>query len=189
MYVQNAKVGDTTWTLEKHVLLSGYIWQVNTRSMFVISGHWQLNASGPFWFLQRAGTFQTWTVYVSFRFLRPKARRFEAGACQSSTASCWSRKRDCPCEIPGLIRQHSRMQRHLQVVMIDYLDTDSPAASSLPSSMSSSIGSWYFILLDKPLCSGGRWLEWCAHRKVWETINEAHPWGKRLKYWSHPSVR
>ncbi len=45
-----------------------------TRYMFVISG--QLHASWPSWFLQRAGTFQTWSVCVSFRFLRPKSRRF-----------------------------------------------------------------------------------------------------------------
>jgi hypothetical protein len=36
-----------------------------------------------------------------------------APACQSFAAMCRSRKRDCPsgCEIPGLIRQHSRIQR------------------------------------------------------------------------------
>jgi hypothetical protein len=58
---------------------------------FVISG--QLHASVPSWFPHRAGTFQTWTVYVSFRFLRPKARRFEAAlasccTCNGHVMSC-----------------------------------------------------------------------------------------------------
>ncbi len=109
----NANAGDTSCTLEKHDLLSWYIWQVDTRYMFVISG--PQHASWPFWFLQRAGPFQTWTVCVPPRFQRPKARRFEAGACQSSTARCWFRRRDCPCETPGLIRQHSRIQRPASV--------------------------------------------------------------------------
>ena len=36
----------------------------------------------------RAWLIQSWTGCVPLRFLRPKARRFEAGACQSSTGRC-----------------------------------------------------------------------------------------------------
>ncbi len=58
----NANAGDTSWTLTKHDLLSRYIWQVDTRYTFVISG--QQPASWPSWSLQRAGTFQTWSSCV-----------------------------------------------------------------------------------------------------------------------------
>ena len=79
---------------------------------------WSTSASWPSCFLQRARPPRRDVSdldCLNLRFQRLKARRFEAGACQSSTASSWSRKRDCPCEIPGLIRQHSRIQRPASV--------------------------------------------------------------------------
>ena len=67
------------------------------------------NLCGPCESSRRAGMFQTWTVCESFPFLRPKALQLEAGACQSSTASCWSHKHGCPCVMQGLDRWHPQI--------------------------------------------------------------------------------
>ena len=68
-------------------------------------------ASGPAGSSKRALTFRTLHVCEYLRFWPLKVHQLEAGACQSSTARCWSHTHRCPCAIPGSRRQHTRIRR------------------------------------------------------------------------------
>ena len=73
------------------------------------------HASGPAGSSKRALTFRTLNVCEYLRFWPPKVHQLEAGACQSSTARCWSHTHGCPCAIPGPRRQRTRIRRPASV--------------------------------------------------------------------------
>ena len=135
-YVQmHSKARDITQSLEKHALLSSDIWQVYDRYMHVI--YLQLDS------FTSAGRFLAFLVlqqvpsalgrfrpglsanpFVQNRSWQPKGHPSEAGACQSSTARCWSHKHGCPFASPGLLRWHIRIRTCINIDRTGYKNID-----------------------------------------------------------------
>ncbi len=103
-----------------------YACHITSAGLFLVS--WtlpsQLLASGPAGSSKRAGTFQIWNVWGPFQFRRQKFHQHEAGACQSSTARCWSHTHGCPCAIPGSRCQHTRIRRPASGIYLVYTRYD-----------------------------------------------------------------